>query len=281
MADKTVFTPQLDATLKLSDNGDGTYGLGISPLSDFDLQLAKGNIPGHSSIIIRGHNPSQSSASGTVDIAEMGDLSYLASAEQMNIVSDDANDDEGDTGLRTLLIQGVDNDGVAIQEVITMNGTSNVLTSLSYLRVNSIIGLTAGSSGWNEGAITATAASAATIQDEMGPTESISQASHYTVPLGTRFFLSRLELNSARISGGGGSPEVEFKGYARIGGAGSAWLQLFDKKLDTEVTDELDLDIPGYTAIPARTDIRMRADTDTNSTETRTRMYGLVVEDGF
>jgi hypothetical protein len=91
-------------------------------------------------------------------------------------------------------------------------------------------------------------------------------------------YLLKVELNCAKISGGG-TPEVEFKGLARIGGSGSAWLQLFDKKLDTSVVDELDLVLPIPTAIAARTDIRFRSDTDTNSTEVRTRMSLLLVDD--
>lgn len=242
------------------------------------LEIAKGNVPGASSTIIRGHNPSQTAASGDVDIAEFGDLTYLDSAETMNIVSDDANDDEGDTGLRTLLIQGVAGDGSAVQEVITMNGITDVETVNSYLRVNSMIGLAVGSSGWNEGTINATATISATIQDEMSPMESLSQSSHFTVPLGQSLYLQRVEFNSAKIVGGG-NPEVEFKGLARVGGAGNAWLQLFDKTLDTAVSDEITINVPTPTRITQRTDIRMRSDTDTNNTESRSRMYGLLIND--
>lgn len=242
------------------------------------LEISRGNVAGSGSTIIRGHNPDQSAASGDVDIAEFGDLSYLDNAETMNIVSDDANDDAGDTGLRTLLIQGVRGDGSAVQEIITMNGTSDVETVNSYLRINSMIGLTVGSSGWNEGTVNATSTISATIQDEMSPMESISQSSHFTVPLGQSLYLQRVEFNAAKIVGGG-NPEIEFKGLARVGGAGNAWLQLFDKTLDTAVADEITIDVPTPTRITQRTDIRMRSDTDTNSTETRSRMYGLLIND--
>jgi hypothetical protein len=246
---------------------------------DFFFEVAKGNVPGHTHVLIRGHNPSQTAASGFVDIAEMGDLTYLSSAETMEVASDDANDTSAGTGLRTLLLSGVDGTGAAISETITLNGVTNVTSSLSYLRVNSMIGLTAGGTGWNEGMVTATATTAGTIQDEMDTTESISQGSHYTVPLGKTFYLTQVELNSAKISGGS-APEIEFKGYARPGGAGAAWLQLFDKKLDTGVSDELDVVISHHPGVLiARTDVRMRADTDTNGTECRTRMYGVLVDD--
>jgi hypothetical protein len=171
---------------------------------------------------------------------------------------------------------GVDATGAAIQESVNLDGLADVLTVNSYLRVNFLVGLTAGSTGWNEGTVTATAATAATVQSQMDATESLSQGSHYTVPLGRALSITRVELNAAKLSGGG-LPVIEFKAYARPGGAGAAWLQLFDKKMDTAVTDDLVV-VPSPSAlIKARTDIRFRADTDQNDTEVRTRLYGILV----
>lgn len=244
----------------------------------FFLLVAKGQITGHSSTIIRGHNDNLA-LDTQEDLWESGgELTYLTTAETMNIVSTDADDDAGDTGATLVSVQGVDNTGAAITENVIMNGTSNVLTTLSYLRVNAMVVLTAGSSGHNEGVITATASSAATVQCQMNTTESLSQNSHYTVPLGVTGYLLRVELNCAKISGGG-SPEVEFRGFARPGGSGRAWLQLFDKTLDTSVTDELDLTIPVPSVMIARTDIRFAAISDTGTAEARTRMYLLLVDD--
>lgn len=251
------------------------------PETPYELAVQRGLITGTSTIIARGHNPSQSAASGFVDVAEMGDLSYLSSAETVNVVSTSTSDAAAGAGLRTLLLSGVDGTGAAISETITMNGTTNVLSSNAYLRVNSMVGLTGGSTGWNVGDVTATASAAGTIQDEMDATESISQGSHYTVPLGKTLHVTQLELNAAK-TGGGLLPVVEFKVYSRTGGAGAAWIQLFDKKMDVGVTDELDLFLPFPSSniqATARTDLRVRSDTDQNSTEVRTRLYGFLIDD--
>lgn len=246
--------------------------------SDFMLEVSKGNIAKHSTVLVRGHNPAFAAAAGFVDVAEQGDLTYLTTAETMEVTSDDANDTAAGTGLRTLLIAGVDDDGVEVSETITMDGTNDVTTVNTYLRVNFMTGLTAGSTGWNEGSVTATATTAATIQSEMDATESISQGSHYTVPLGNTLYVYKAEFNVARISAGS-DPVIEFKGYARPGGAGAAWLQLFDKRFAADVSDELDV-IPSFPApLIARSDVRFRADTDVNNTEVRTRLYGILVED--
>lgn len=244
--------------------------------TEFLLEVAQGNIAGHSLVIIRGHNPDIDTASEE-DVWEAGgDLSYLSSAETMEIASTDNDDLNGDTGANTVLISGCDGTGAAISESVEMNGTTDVTTVNSYLRVNSMVVTTAGTSGWNEGNITATATTAGTVQCEMDATEGVSQNSHYCVPLATKGYLYQVEFNAAKISGGG-SPEIEFKGYARPNGG--AWLQLFDKKMDTSVTDEIDVVLPFPTQMNALTDIRMRADSDTNNTEVRTRMYILLIAD--
>lgn len=245
--------------------------------SEFRLKAADGEIPGKIPVLILGHNPSQSIASGDVDISEMGDLAYLASAEKMNISSTDANDTLLGTGMRKIRVEGVGNDGAALSEVIEMNGTSNVLTVNSYLRINFLIGLDVDPAGigWNIGSIKATAETAGTIQEEMDPTQSISQSSHYTVPLGQKLFIHQMELNVAR-NAGGPNPLVEFKLYYRDGGTGKAWTQYFDKKVDAADSNELDI-IPFFPfVLGPRSDLRYRTNTDQNDTETRARVYGLL-----
>ena len=200
----------------------------------------------------------------------------------MDIDSTSTSDDGSPAGIgaQTLLVQGISSTGALQSETITMNGTTVVVTANTYLRILSMTVLTAGSSGWNVGNILATATTAATVQDEMDATEGVSQSSHFTIPLNTKGLLFQVELNTAKITGGA-SPEVEFKGLALPGGlaAGGSWLQLFDKTVDTGVTDEIDIILPYPTLLPARTDIRMRTDTDQNSTESRTRMYITTVDD--
>lgn len=249
-------------------------------IGEFYLEIARGNVPGMSTVVLRGHNPSQTSASGFVEVSEFGGLTYLTSAETMNIVSDDADDTDGGSGARTGIIFGVDNDGIAVQENFTMNGTTDVLTAQAFLRVNTIVILTAGSSTWNEGAITATASSAGTVQQKVGATDSISKSSHYTVPAGKKLHVMRLEFNCSKTSGGT-APVVEFHAYARPGGSARAFVQFFDKKLDAGVDISLDVDLPFPTSgsqLTERSDFFINTDTDQNNTEVSTRMYGILVD---
>jgi len=252
----------------------GLSSLPIGLVDNFFLEVSRGKVQGWSNVIIRGHNPSQSAASGFVDIAEQGDLTYLTTAYTHNIVSTSTDDTGLGDGLQSVLVSGVSQDGSLQSEVVILNGTTNVLTTKEYLRINFLIGLTAGSTGWNVGTITAKETNAATVQCEIDPTESISQGTHYTVPLNYNAYLCKVELNSHKV--GGADPVIEFKGLFRSGGAGAAWIQGFDKIFDTAVQNELDVDVIVKTKMPEKTDLRLRADTDQNSTETRIRMYLLL-----
>lgn len=121
-------------------------------------------------------------------------LSYLTSAEQMNLASTDVNDDEGSTGAETLTIFGLDGNYDEIQENVTLDGTNNVLTTNSYLRVYRMVVTSAGSTGSNEGTITATAASSATVQAYIDVGVNQTLQSQYTVPNGYYLILQDFEI---------------------------------------------------------------------------------------
>jgi hypothetical protein len=198
----------------------------------------------------------------------------------MDVVSDSVNDSAAGTGLRTLLISGVDGTGAEISEVVTMNGTTDVTTVNSYLRVNFMTGITAGSTGFNEGIVTATASTAATTQSHMGVNTSITTDSHYTVPLGKSAFAAEVQLNVAK-NAGGQLPLIEFKGFVRDSAANSTWIQFFDQIVDSNVENSLFVPIQLCCEVPAaaRADIRIRATTDQNNSEFRTRMFLILIDD--
>ena len=244
-----------------------------APLFDFWVEVSRGNVPGVSTFLARGHNTDLDTGVEE-DVWETGgDLVYLTSAEKMNVASGSGDDAAAGTGLRTMLLVGVDNSGAEVSEVVVMDGASNVLSVNSYLRINLMVGLQVGSEGWNVGSVTATSQTAGTVQASIGATESISQNSHYTVPLGKSLLVVQAELNCANNT----ARNIEFKAYARSGGNGNAWVQLFDKVLDTGVTDEIDVLLPFGNLSRERSDIRFRAVSSGNNSEVRTRMYGLVM----
>ena len=181
-----------------------------------------------------------------------GQYTFLTSACILNIHSSASSDALTSVGLRTMKIQGLDQTFTAVEEIVSLSGPIRVQTSNKYLRTNFMTGLTAGVSATNVGVITAQTATGSVIQSQMNANEGMSQNGVYTVPLNHTLFVTRVEFNIGK-DGGGGSPEVEFKAFARSGAfePNGVFLQLFDKKLDETTANELDVDVPFSRAIVA------------------------------
>lgn len=245
---------------------------------DWATLVAREMIPGHQRVTIRGY--ATINAGAFFDIAPMGNLTYLTAATQLNIGSTDPDDNATGNGLRQLRMFGVDGLGMEVTEDVKLNGLTAVRTVNSYLRVNAMQGLLAGRSGYNEGTVTAkTLGLPILTQSQMEPTIGVSETSHFTVPLGKTFYFLGAELNASRS--GGSLPVVDFHIQARIGGDGFCWVTAFRKRMDASVVNQLivnDLPIPNG-LLAQRTDIRIRASTDTNGSIIHTRMHGVLIDD--
>lgn len=111
-----------------------------------------------------------------------GTLQFLTSAETLDVVSTSANDTLAGTGARTILIDGLDSNFNRIIETINLSGLTPVTTTNSFIRVNRSYVTNIGSIGYNEGDITLTASTAATIQAALGATFGQTEKTQYTVP---------------------------------------------------------------------------------------------------
>jgi len=129
-----------------------------------------------------------------------GVLSRLSSAETMDIASTSTADDVGGTGAITIRVEGVANDWSILNEDVTLNGTSTVTTSNSFLRINRMYITSSGTGQVNAGNITATASTAATIQSRIDANVGQTEKTQYAVPLGYRVFATELQVNGAEQS---------------------------------------------------------------------------------
>lgn len=130
------------------------------------LEISLGNIIGTTHVNKFGMNEDVDTGPREAIWEGGGDYTFLAVAEPLDIVSADVNDD-GDpasTGAHTLEIIGLDTNWDPLTETITLDGLSNVRTAASFLRTFRMIIHTAGSTGGNEGLITATSASTTALQ---------------------------------------------------------------------------------------------------------------------
>lgn len=159
---------------------------------DFLLLVAEGKIPTHSIVHKFGRNP------------EVGTTAYEAiwnnggpytgfnatSAEPVTIVSTSALDDFTDTGLRTIRLYGLDENYEAQTEDIALSGTTPVTSTLSYIRCDNAKGLTAGTTGENQGVITiAQSVTVANVFAAMPIGYNASMVGAFTVPAGKYGYL--------------------------------------------------------------------------------------------
>ena len=164
----------------------------------FDLQVARGQIQGHSIVSIFGY---QSSVTTTaIPIWENATVyTYITTASTLTLVSTSASDDTS----AKILISGLDSSFNPISETLAMNGTSGVTTVNSYFRVNSLVMVSAGTSQTtNVGTITLKQSSNIVAQINIGIGK--SQSTIYTVPAGYTFYLDLAEVNTSNSYTGAG-----------------------------------------------------------------------------
>lgn len=165
----------------------------IGRTEPFELQVARGQITGHSVVHVFGFNPDVDTSEETVWPID-GILGHPASPTVMKISSSSADDDAAGTGARTVLIEGVNGTGGLVSETVILTGQTEVNTVNSYDTIERMVVLTAGSGGKNAGTIyagtgTVTSGVPAVPYSAMGIGENISLVGHWTCPTGYTGYL--------------------------------------------------------------------------------------------
>ena len=169
---------------------------------DFYLAVAKGDFTGYSNVSKFGYNPTV--GSGNYESIWEGSNAYpwMSAADQLEVLSSDTDDTSAGTGARTVELQGLDSSWNVLTETVTMNGTSAVTTTGSFLRIFRARVVTAGSSGRNEGTITIrdqdTSTTRALITN--GATDGNGQTlmAVYTIPAGKTGYIININVSSAK-----------------------------------------------------------------------------------
>lgn len=222
-------------------------------------------------LALSSNNPDVDDSGSREDIWEGGGLlPYLTTAQTLDIVSTHANDTLGGSGLNTLFVSCINDTGFVATEILNMNGTTPVETSIECFRPRFMAGVFGGDSEENAGTITATSSSSADLQMQMNPRDGLSKNSHFTVPTGQIATIKAIYFGATKT--GGQSPIVQVKGKARFFGT-NIWVQTFDFKLDTSVSDVFTLIQPISNELVARTDYRLEVTSSTDNTDVLARTY--------
>ena len=171
----------------------------------FELQVARGQIPGHSIIHVFGYNPDVDTVEETIWPID-GILGHPASPAIMTISSTSANDTAAGTGARTVQVLGVNGTGGLVSEIVVLNGQTPVSTTHAYDAIERLVVLSVGSGGANAGLIYAgtgavTAGVPAVPYSAIGVGENVSIVGHWTCPAGVTGYLVRGSISVGPTAG--------------------------------------------------------------------------------
>jgi hypothetical protein len=171
----------------------------------FELQVARGQITGHRSVVVFGYNPDVDQTRVTV-WPHTGIIPFPAAALQMKVSSSSTDDTAAGTGARTVYVEGLDANHREISETVTLNGQTEVLTTQSFLHINDAYVASAGSGNSAAGDIyfgtgTVTAGVPATVYDLIKFDYNRRITGSYTIPAGYTGYLVQ-GLFSAGQAGG-------------------------------------------------------------------------------
>lgn len=222
----------------------------VGTTEPFDLQVARGQIAGHSTVNIYGFQVSVTTTNIPVwEVA--GAYAYPASATTMNLASSvNTGDDLSGT---TVLIQGLDSTYTQISETLALTGTTVAVTTKSYLRINAMR-VTAGAP---TGTITLKNLANSVTYAQINPSIGRSQMSIYTVPAGYTFYLSRID---AYTSANGSSADwIQYRNVATT----SAGVTTLSQQAPFTNTYHAQRVMPR--AFAEKTDIQLQAKTSANT----------------
>lgn len=167
--------------------------------STYELNVARGLVPGQYSVIRSGFNPDCASGVTESIWVEGGTYPFTSwtTAQRLYIISTSASDTS-----KQIYIEGLDGNYNPITETITTNGTTAVGTSQNFLRIHTASIISSNAS--NVGEITFRLTSGTgTVVAHIGAGLAITKLSQYTVPAGYTAYI--LYGDATAFRGGSGN----------------------------------------------------------------------------
>ena len=164
------------------------------PTEDTYLNASRGLIVGGEVRNIFGYQQAADTTFRTLWEFDSTDLLFPSSAIQLTVTAASASDDG-----KNLLIKGLDADWNYLQEVVTLVGAGDVVTTNSFLRINDLVlisGIT------NVDLITVQNAGKTEKYAGIRPEDGRNQASHFSVPANHCYYLYRIDAFSSDTTSG-------------------------------------------------------------------------------
>lgn len=232
--DKTALNAPADSVL--AQDYDATV---VRP-TDYRFEVALGRRQGATLWNKFGYNADVDT--GTEVVASWGGtFTPMTTARTLSVVSTSTADASGGTGANSLIVYGVDANREAQTVVVTLNGTTPVVTTETWLGVNRMAIYVSGSGQVNAGTITATATTDATTQAQIPIGVGTSQQCIFFTQPNHQALIEWLTVTTLRQSAQ--NPVVTVKAWVYSAVSGSKY-EVFRINIDTAVSNDIELAPP-------------------------------------
>lgn len=241
-------------------------------------EVSTGRVAGSRAEVVTGFSfaPTPDVVYDITDVA--ADVPRPSVAETMTVISTSTADDDGNTGMRTILVRGLDVDFNEVTDLITLDGTSSVTGTTSFIRVFEALGISAGSLLRNDGTITLTGTTTSDVYATITPSISITRVGSYTIPNGKTGRILATTWDVTRQTGGA-MPKIDITVLLKLTSVpNSPWINAFNTTVDSSVESKIAIEGPTGIILPGKTDIRFTWQPDTKNTSINLRSW-LVLED--
>jgi len=273
---QTAFGNKQDLNIPIDSTISQDYDAVAVRPTDFHYETALGRRQGATTWNLWGYNSDIDIGTETV-WSVGGTFTRIVTARTLSIVSTDANDTSAGTGARSIVVYGVNANYKAQTVVVTMNGTTPVVTTETWLGVNRIAIYSAGSGGVNAGVITATASTEATVQSEMPTGLGVSQQAFFFVQADHQALIDWLYITLVKNSGGT-QPILITKAWVTSLVSGAKY-EVFRDFINGSIENHTELKPSQPFVVGEKSLIEFQSTTDVNNAETSLRFSLIEVRD--
>ena len=235
----------------------------------YDLQVSKGQIAGATSLYKFGFNPDIDGTEETI-WEQGGNVPWPTAAFTAYIVSDAAADNgTSTTGAQTVTVQGLDADYNIKSVSVTLNGTTEVAISGTWIRINRAFVTLSGTGGTAAGTILIQSSGGGVVYANLSNGNQ-TQMAVYTVPAGHTLYLDDINFTAA-ISQSNNSATVKL--VAREFGSNTFRTRFINVMQSGQHIDKFEYPF----VFPEKTDVESRASTTNNNNEVGASFQGVLI----
>lgn len=243
--------------------------------TNYNSEVALGRRQGHSLWNKFGYNNDLDV--GTEVVASFGGtFTPLTTATTLTIVSTSTDDDDGGTGVNSIVVYGIDANRDEQIEVVTMNGTTNVVTTSTWLGINRIAMFLCGTGQVNAGTITITATTGGSTMAQMPAGGGVTQQCIFYVPQKHQFITEWLRINTLKQAAQNPKVTVKFWVYSPVNNGKQ---EVYKVDIDTSVTNDVSENPQLPFPITEKSVVWLEATTDKADTIVNARFSGILVKD--